>query len=83
MNTYNIKIDRKSLNKLATGLYNIKGYTDTGVILELKSDIKSKFYENIKIEILDLINPMAINERIDIIKNIAIELEEELAICTD
>ena len=83
MNTYNIKIDRKSLNKLATGLYNIKGYTDTGVILELKSDIKSKFYENIKIEILDLINPMAINERIDIIKNISIELEEELAICTD
>ncbi len=70
-NNYNIKIDKVSLNKLATGLYFIKGYTDTGIILELKSDIKN--------QILELINPLSINERIDIIKDVALELEEELS----
>ena len=39
-NTYNIKIDKVSLNKLSTGLYFIKGFTDTGAILELKSNNK-------------------------------------------
>ena len=70
-NTYNIKIDKVALNKLATGLYFIKGFTDTGAILELKSNTKN--------QILELINPLSINERIDIIKDIAIELDEELS----
>tara|TARA_R110001592_G_scaffold304100_1_gene576492 strand:- start:456 stop:692 length:237 start_codon:yes stop_codon:yes gene_type:complete len=70
-NTYNIKIDKVSLNKLSTGLYFIKGFTDTGAILELKSNTKN--------QILELINPLSINERIDIIKEIGIELDEELS----
>ena len=60
-------------------LLNIKQY---GILIVLYSITINKGID-MKKEILELINPLSISERIKLIKEIAIELEEELTICEE
>jgi len=84
MNTYNLKLNKETINKLSTGNYNIKGYDQDNNILVEPKDITVQYKKEIdKLQkildvksILDYLNPLPLDERYKILEDVKVSLDE-------
>jgi hypothetical protein len=70
MNTYNLKLNKKTINKLSTGNYKISGYDqDNNILLE------PTYIKEINL-ILDILNPLSLDERYKVLEDLKVSLDE-------
>jgi len=70
MNTYNLKLNKETINKLATGNYKIKGYDLNNNIL-----LEPTYIKEIDL-ILDILNPLSLDERYKVLEDVKVSLDE-------
>ena len=70
MNTYNLKLNKETINKLATGNYKIKGYDLNNNIL-----LEPTYIKEIDL-ILDILNTLSLDERYKVLKDVKVSLDE-------
>ena len=70
MNTYNLKLNKETINKLATGNYKIKGYDLNNNIL-----LEPTYIKEIDL-ILDILNTLSLDERYKVLEDVKVSLDE-------
>jgi len=70
MNTYNLKLNKETINKLSTGNYKIKGYDLNNNIL-----LEPTYIKEINL-ILDILNPLSLDERYKVLEDLKVSLNE-------
>ena len=70
MNTYNLKLNKETIDKLSTGNYMIKGYDLNNNIL-----LEPTYIKEINL-ILDILNPLSLDERYKVLEDLKVSLDE-------
>ena len=70
MNTYNLKLNKETIDKISTGNYKISGYDQDNNIL-----VEPKHTKEINL-ILNILNPLALNERYEVLEDVKVSLDE-------
>ena len=77
MNTYNLKLNKETIDKLSTGNYKIKGYDLNNNIL-----LEPTYIKEIDL-ILDILNPLSLDERYKVLEDLRVSLDEIEATAND
>ena len=70
MNTYNLKLNKETINKISTGNYKISGYDQDNNIL-----VEPTYIKEINL-ILDILNPLPLDERYKVLEDVKVSLDE-------
>ena len=77
MNTYNLKLNKETIDKISTGNYKISGYDQDNNILVAPTYIKE-----INL-ILDILNPLDIDSRYKVLEDLKVSLDDIEATAND
>ena len=70
MNTYNLKLNKETIDKISTGNYKISGYDQDNNIL-----VEPTYMKEINL-ILDILNPLDIDSRYKVLEDLKVSLDE-------
>ena len=70
MNTYNLKLNKETIDKISTGNYKISGYDQDNNIL-----VEPTYIKEINL-ILDILNPLDIDSRYKVLEDLKVSLDE-------
>ena len=77
MNTYNLKLNKETIDKISTGNYKISGYDQDNNIL-----VEPTYIKEINL-ILDILNPLDIDSRYKVLEDLKVSLDEIEATAND
>ena len=77
MNTYNLKLNKETIDKISTGNYKISGYDQDNNIL-----VEPTYIKEINL-ILDILKPLDIDSRYKVLEDLKVSLDEIEATAND
>ena len=77
MNTYKLKLNKETIDKLSTGNYKISGYDQDNNIL-----VEPTYIKEINL-ILAILNPLDIDSRYKVLEDLKVSLDEIEATAND
>ena len=77
MNTYNLKLNKETIDKISTGNYKISGYDQDNNIL-----VEPTYIKEINL-ILDILTPLDIDSRYKVLEDLKVSLDDIEATAND